>query len=859
MSDFYQLSVEDVFKSTGSNPDGLSIDQYKKKLLEYGRNELPKESGFKALEFLWGQVKSPLIYILLIASVLAYFAGEKLDTVIIIFSVVLNIGIGFYQEYSSSQILKRLAEKVKVMAYVKRGGEFKEVESVELVPGDIISLKYGMKVPADARLIRAKDLYADEALLTGESAAVKKDIEKITGDKVVGDRKNMVFMGSAIERGEGEAIVVKTGKMTEIGQIATLTTESDEEMTPLQERMAKLGKFLSIIVVVAAVIIVVVGILEDFNFYQIFVTAVAVAVAAIPEGLPAAIAVVLAVASKNIFKNNGLVKQLLAAETLGSVSILLTDKTGTLTEGRMKIERIISKVEDRVLTAIALANEAIVQNDNGKISVKGEATDKAKLEAFLAKGFDIKKTLELFPRINFLPFDSSRKILASFHSTKENGSSAVHVFVTGAPEVILARSANFSEKENMIIESENLAKKGFRVIAAAEEMISRPAEEIAKKSEEELFGLTNNLIFLGLIVISDPIRADVRETVKEVRSAGIKIIMLTGDHKLTALTVGSELGFSAQNVIEGWELDKMSEETLKDKIKNTEIFARVDPRHKMLITKAWKDVGEAVAVTGDGINDAPALKYADIGIALNSGTDVTKEASDLVLVDDSLSTIAQAIKYGRTAFDNIKKVVIYLLASSFTEIVLVLGSLLLRVPLPMTAVQILWTNLVQDGLPNFALAFEKSEKGIMKRKPIRREDPILDRKAKALSFSFAAMTDLILLSIFYFFLEKTSFPIEYIRTIIFTALGTSSLFYIFSIKSLELPIYKANLFDNNYLLFAVGIGFAMMFIAIYVPLFNTILKTMPLHAPHVILIILLGIFKISVMESIKWIYNRKTV
>ena len=858
MADFYQLSVENVFKATGSNRDGLSRAEYKKKLLEYGPNELPKETGFKALAFLWGQVQSPLVYILLIAAVLAFFAGEKLDMIIIITSVILNVGIGFYQEYSSSQILKRLAEKVKVMAYVKRGGNIKEVEAAELVQGDVIFLKNGMKVPADARLFRAKDLFANEALLTGESAPVKKEIEKIEGEKVVGDRKNMVFMGSAVERGEGDAVVVKTGRQTEIGQIATLTEESDEEMTPLQERMAKLGKFLSVLVVAASVIIVAVGILEKFNFYQIFVTAVAVAVAAIPEGLPAAIAVVLAVASKNIFKNNGLIKRLLAAETLGSVSILLIDKTGTLTEGKMKLEKIISKDDNSVLVAIALANEAIIENNNGKACVKGEATDKAKLEAFFEKGLDLKKILEAFPRINFLPFDSVAKIMASFHSSRDQHGETTQVFISGAPEKLLELSRDFPGKEEMLSDIENLARKGFRVIGAAEETFPIRREEMEKKSEVELLKMIKNITFLGLAVIRDPIRSDVRQTVKEVRSAGIKIIMLTGDHKLTALTVGEELGFSTKNIIEGRELENISDEELKQKILNVEIFARVDPKHKMQITKAWKDRGEAVAVTGDGINDAPALKYADIGIALNSGTDVTKEASDLVLVDDGLSTIAQAIRYGRTAFDNIKKVVIYLLASSFTEITLVLGSLILRVPLPMTAVQILWTNLVQDGLPNFALAFEKSEDGIMQRKPIKRSDPILDKKAKMLSFSFAVVTDLILLSIFYFILEKTTFSIEYTRTIIFAALGTSSLFYIFSIKTLDKPIYKASLLDNYFLLFAVGIGFLMMILAVYMPSLNLILKTTPLHLPMLAAIFALGIFKVFLMEFIKWTYNRKT-
>src|SRR3989338_4706545 len=858
MADFYQLSVEDVFKATGSNKDGLSEAEYKKKFLEYGPNELPKESGFKALVFLWGQIKSPLVYILIIASILAFFAGERLDTIIILISVVINIGIGFYQEYSSSQILKRLAEKVRVLALVRRDGGIKEIDSAMLVPGDVVVVKSGMKVPADARLFRTKDLETNEALLTGESSPVKKNNEAISKKTAVADRKNMIFMGSSIERGEGEAIVVETGKDTEIGVIAVLTKEYKEEFTPLQEKIGSLGKFLSILVVIATVIIIAVGLFEKFEFYQIFVTAVAVAVAAIPEGLPAAIAVVLAVASKNIFKNNGLVKKLLAAETLGSVSVLLTDKTGTLTEGKMKVEKIISKNESAMLSTLALANEAIIENENGKITVKGEATDKAKLEIFLAGGLDLKKMLEIFPRVNFLPFDSVRKIIASFHSAKNQHGEATQVFISGEPEFILKKSTHFSDKGNVLLECENLAKKGFRVIAAAGEILPGSPNIIMKKSEDELFALVQRPTFLGLAVISDPIRADVKATVKEVRSAGIKIIMLTGDHKLTARTIGQELGFSSENIMEGAELENIPGSKLFSKIKNVEIFAKVDPKHKILIAKAWKEKGESVAMTGDGINDAPALKFADIGIALNSGTDVTKDASDLVLINDGLNTIAQAIKYGRTAFDNIKKVVIYLLASSFTEITLVLGSLILRVPLPMTAVQILWTNLVQDGLPNFALAFEKREDGIMQRKPIKRSDPILDKKAKMLSFSFAVVTDLILLSIFYFILEKTTFSIEYTRTIIFAALGTSSLFYIFSIKTLDKPIYKASLLDNYFLLFAVGIGFLMMILAVYMPSLNLILKTTPLHLPMLAAIFALGIFKVFLMEFIKWTYNRKT-
>ena len=525
----------------------------------------------------------------------------------------------------------------------------------------------------------------------------------------------------------------------------------------------------------------------------------------------------------------------------------------------MKVEKIISvETEDRIFSARAFANEAILEKTKDGIVAKGEATDMAKFNVFLEKGLDFSKMMEASPRINFLPFNSSSKLMASYHATKLNQSDAVHVYASGSPESILAITQDFARKKEIVEEFENFAQRGFRMIAVAEEILPLESNDVATKKEKELLGLLTGLTFLGLVAIRDPIRDDVKETVKEVRGAGIRIIMFTGDHRLTAVTIGQELGFktSDANIMEGSEIDKIAEKDLFEKISKVEIFSRVDPKHKMLITKLWKDAGESVAVTGDGINDAPALKIADIGIALNSGTDVTKEASDLVLVEDSLSTIANAIKYGRTAYDNIRKVVIYLLSSSFSEIVLVLGSLILHVPLPLTAVQILWTNLVQDGLPNFALAFEKSEEGVMQRKPLAREEPILDTKSKMLAFSFAAVTDLFLLSIFYFFLEKTDYPIEYIRTIIFAALGSASLFYIFSIKSLEKSIFRTNLLDNSYLLFAVGIGFTMMFVAIFTDFFNKVLKTMPLEAIHLVLILLLGVFKIGIMEGIKWFYNR---
>ena len=848
MAGFYQFSGAEVLKSFATSPEGLSDEEARKRLKKYGPNELLREKGFRLLGFLVSQFKSPLVYILLIAGALSFWIKEFFDTAIILTAVAVNVGIGFYQEYSSSQILEKLSARVRVTARVRRGGEVRELDSSELVPGDVILIKNGMKIPADARLFSVKELFTDEALLTGESSPVKKNIEKISAEVPTAERKNMLFAGTSAEKGEGEAVVTATGKSTQIGEIAELTQKSHEDQTPLQERIARLGNFLSVIVLLAALIIVGVGVWEEFEFYQIFVTAVAVAVAAIPEGLPAAIAVILAISSKNIFQNNGLVKKLLAAETLGSVSVLLADKTGTLTEGRMKVEKIISKAaSDRTLLALALANEALVERG----VVKGEATDQAKLEAFLDKGFDLKKILETLPRINFLPFDSSRKFLASFHTGR--------VFVSGAPEIVLSLSRDFPEKEEMRREFEELAKRGFRVIAAAEEDLPLAPEAVSGKGEVELQRLVKNLTFLGLAVIRDPIRKEVKAAIAEVRGAGVRTIMFTGDHRLTAVTVGEELGFrtAAENVLEGTELDKISDEELRKKVGAIEIFARVDPKHKMRIAKAWKERGEAVAVTGDGINDAPALKFADIGIALNSGTDVTKEAADLVLVENSLATIVSAIRFGRAAFDNIRKVTIFLLSGSFTEIILILGALILRIPLPLTAAQILWTNLVEDGLPNFALAFEGADKNIMKRKPIKRAEPILDKKSRALAFAYGAITDLVLLAVFWLFLEFSKLPLEYVRTFIFAALGTDSLMYVFSLKSLDRPIFKTELWSNRYLLAAVALGFLMMGLAIYLPALNLVLKTTPLAPQHLVAIFVLGIFKIGLVELIKWFYNRK--
>lgn len=848
--EWFKISSEEAINRLKSSIQGLSTQEALLRLDKYGKNALPRGKKFGPWLFRLEQIKSPLVFILLIAGFITLAIKQYVDTAVILASVAVNMGIGFYQEYSSSKVLEHLQKLIKVNARVQRDGQILEIDSENLVPGDVVQLKAGMKIPADIRLLKVKELAIGEAVLTGESNPVEKITKLQSGDLAIGDRKNMAFMGTTVDKGEGLGLVVATGAHTEIGKIAELTKKADKETTPLQERLSRLGKIIALIVAISAVLIVIVGVLEKLDFVEIFITAVAVAVAAVPEGLPAALAVILAVSSKKISKTGGLVKKLIAAESLGSTSVICVDKTGTLTEGKMKVEKLLTQVaEEKLLTALAFANEAILEKkDDGTYEIKGESTDYAKLQAFLDAGLSYQQTLEAMPLLALVPFDAENKFIASFHKLNDR---QVILYVTGAPEVF--------DAENLTEQYESLASQGFRIIGAGYKVIDEKPNEFPNKKEKELISYIQELTFLGLAAIRDPIRSDVKEIMSEVKSAGLKVVITTGDHLLTAVAIGKELGLvrDEKAVMEGFQLDKLSDEELKNIIKDIDIFARVDPVHKLRIVKAWKDIGESVAATGDGINDAPALKTADVGIAMASGADITKEAADLVLMNDSFVTIVQAIRQGRTAFYNIKKVTIFLLANSFTELILILSALLLHIPLPLTALQILWINLVNDALPNFALAFEGSEGNVMKRKPIQRKSPLLDSMSKVLIFPVSITTDLVILSIFLFLLTKTDYSIDYIRTFIFAVLGTAALFYIFALRTLDRSIFQIHPFKNSFLVLAIAFGFLMMGLAMYLPAMNQVLDTEPLLPHHMLWIVLLGFYEIALVEIVKWFYNRK--
>ena len=834
---------------------GLTDKEVQKRRLEFGPNLLPKGKKIQPWQFFLRQFINPLVLILLVAAFLTVSLNEMVDFYVISLAVLVNVSIGFWQEFRSNQIFEKLDKLVQVKARVKRNGEVMEVDMVYLVPGDIILLHADTKVPADARLVRTQHLSVNEAILTGESRARKKQVSDSKGALSISDRINMIHMGTIIERGEGEAIVVGTGTNTEIGHIAELASSVKEEKTPLQNRLSKLGKIISVFVGVFTVIIFVFGFYEYRNFVELFKISVAVAVAAIPEGLPAALSVVLAIAASRILKQRGLVKKLIGAETLGSTSVIITDKTGTLTEGKMKIIELLGVTnEKRALVSLALSSDVTeLKNEDGSVSLGGEATDKAKVEFFLEKGGNLSRVLDEFKRVALLPFDPNKKFIGSFHELRKKH---FHLFISGAPEGILNLSKISDRKKAGIFkEIETYASRGFRMLGIAERELKNP-KDFNPQNEKSLDSFIGNLNFLGIAALRDPIRKDVKEAMAITRRAGIRVIMATGDHRLTALAIGSELGFSGrpESIMSGDEIDRIGDEELLEAITNhVDIFSRVSPSHKMRVTKVLRKSGAVVAMTGDGVNDAPALRASDIGVSLGSGSDITKETADLVLLDDSFSIITSAIREGRIAFDNMRKVTVFLLSNSFTEIIIILSALFLKTAfLPITAVQILWANLVEDSFPNFALAFEPGEEGIMERKPFRREESILDRQGLTIVFIVGILSDLMLVGLFYFLYFSSLLPPEKIQSLIFALLAVNSLLIVFAIKSYHQSIFKTKITDNKYLIFSVLLGLILMVAAIYIPPFQHLLGTVSLSFLEVLVVLGLAIIQVGLIELVKW-------
>ncbi|PIR93473.1 ATPase [Candidatus Falkowbacteria bacterium CG10_big_fil_rev_8_21_14_0_10_43_10] len=862
---FHTLKAEEVLKKLKTSIKGLSKQEAKLRLGKHGLNRLPEAKRKSRILILLEQFKSPLIYILAVAGLVTLFLNDYTDAIVIWLAVGVNAVIGYIQEAKANNALAEIKKIITNKVIVIRDGKEKLVNQEHITIGDVTILRPGDKVPADGRIIESNDLKINEAALTGEWAPVEKRVESLDKETFFADRVNMAFMGTVIESGFGQMVITAVARHTEFGRVAKLIKETEESETPYQKRLGKFSKVLGGVFVVICVFIFIQGIATQpaishpdgpagGEFVEMFTTAVAVAVAAIPEGLPMAITVILAIGMQKILKRKGLVRKLASAETLGSTSVICTDKTGTLTQGKMEVGDIIADDKDEIRKIITLLSEAFVEKINGKLSpeiFRGRPTDKALLAAGELAGYSKEKLSKNYNEIDRIPFSSAQKFSAALFST---GKSSRELLVMGAPEVIFERCKNIRISE-LNRQVNKMTGEGLRVLAVAHRNSAAETRRGASLHEDDI----NGLQFLGFVTLKDPLRAGAKQAIKICQQAGMRTVIITGDHKLTAKAIANELGLRVKdsNILEGKDLEKLTDKQLHKTARDIIVYARVMPEHKLRIINAWQSLGKVVAMTGDGINDAPALKKADVGVALGSGTTIAKEVSDLILLNDDFSVIVAAIEEGRGIVDNIRKVITYLLSGSFSEIILISAAIILGWPLPVLAVHILWVNLIEDGLPNFALAFEPKENDIMKRPPIARSAPLLNGEMKFLIFVIGVLTNFMLLGMFYYFYQYSGYSLIHTRSLMFAALAIDSRFFVYSCRSLRKNIWRVNLFSNKLLLLSTIIGTALLAVVFYHPALQAIFKTVPLTLFDWSLLVALGLANIAFIELGKSLYIRR--
>ena len=869
------FSWEEIVKKFDSDFEkGLTEKEVRKRRKEFGKNKLPEKKSFSKIKILFDQFKSPLIYILIIAGIVTFVLGKFTDSIVIFLAVLVNASFGFFEENKVSETIKALKQILKVKTTVLREGEKKEILREKIVPGDIIFLNSGDIVPADGRLIETENLKINEAILTGEWLPTKKTNKILPIETSLADRDNMVFMGTIVEDGQGKVIVTETGLNTEMGKIAKILQETEEEKTPIQKKLFGFSKTISLVIGVICFFIFLGGIIRGQDWIEIFETSIAVAVGGIPEALPITMTVILATGMERILKKKGLVRKLASVETLGSASVICVDKTKTLTKGKMELGKIFAMNEKFALEIGVMVTQSFIENPQDhfkKWKIRGTSTDKAIILGAAKKGILKPELDKKNPSILKIPFKSDRKFLVSLNKLNKindeiiSNKGKIILSFCGAPEKLIDLSKNFSiSKKEIENKLDEFTKKGYRVVGAAYKEIKElktdgvEIEELERKVEKEFHDLT----FVGIIALKDPVRKGVKEAFKICRDAKMKPIIITGDHKNTAIAVAKELRIEVKEdeVIEGKNLDKISDEELKDKIRKIKIYARAEPRHKMRIVQVWQKKGEVVAMTGDGVNDAPALKKADIGLAVGSGTEVAKEASDLVLLNDSFEVIVKAIKEGRIILDNIRKSISYILSDSFTSFFLVGFSFVFGWPLPILPVQILWNNLVEDTLPDIAYAFEPEEQGVMKRKPTSLKSSLLNKEMKVLIFGTGLIDQFIILILFWILWGYLGLNLDYCRTMVFGAMCLNTVFVIYCYKNLKKNIWQINLFSNKFLVLSSVFVFIFFILAIYFPPLQTLLKTVPLGIGSWLTLVFIGIISMFLIEITKWWFiSRKIV
>lgn len=815
---------------------------------EFGKNKIEEGKKESLLVKFLNQFKDFMIIILIIAAIISAVVsyiegtGDYFDSIIIIAIVVFNGIMGLIQEAKAEKSIEALKKMSALVAKVRRNGKVLTVNGEDIVPGDIVILETGCYVPADIRLINTYNLKVEESSLTGETEAVEKDENALFNNQKVplGDMKNMVFAGTAIVNGHAEGIVTNIGMNTEVGKIASMIITNEAPQTPIQKKLSEVGKVLGIACVAICALIFAIGVIKKISVVEMFMTSVGLAVAAIPEGLPAIVTIILSIAVTKMAKRNAIIRKLPAVETLGSSKVICSDKTGTLTENNMKVVEIIGN-KNKILEYGALCcnceiNEGVVEGEPTEVAIVKEAIKE--------------KQNKILPRICEIPFDSNRKLMTTVNEL-ENGK--YRIITKGAPEILLG-ICDYYEENNTVHDmnsiflskiknkNEKMAEKALRVLGVAYLDVDIMPKEITPDFLEK------GLIFVGLIGMIDPPRKGVKEAVLACRRAGIKTVMITGDHIITAKAIAKDLEIlrGRELAITGQELDKIPDSKLEKEIMNYSVFARVTPEHKVRIVKAFQKTGAVVAMTGDGVNDAPALKKSDIGIAMGrKGTDVAKNAADMILNDDNFVTIVDAVKQGRNIFDNIKKAIHFLIATNIGEIVTIFVGLLLGVKSPLLAIQLLWVNLVTDSLPAIALGLEPPEKDIMNRPP---------RDAKKSIFADGLMGKIVIegfmigmFTILAFFIGNKYYGIEVARTMAFISLGMLELIHSFNVKSEE-SIFKVGLFENKYLLGAFVLGTVLQLGILFVPRLAEIFKLTQLNATQWLITIAISIAPIIIVE-----------
>jgi P-type Ca2+ transporter type 2C len=910
---WHSKTAEQALSELTVTVKGLTSQQAQERLAQYGPNELKKEKGKSPIKLLLRQFTDILMIILLIATGLSFVAGEPTDAIIILAIVIASATLGFTQEYRSEKAVEALKKMTSPTASVLRDGKEVRIPAGELVPGDIILLYTGDKIPADGRLIEAFTMKTDEAPLTGESSAVNKSALELPEQTQLNDRKNMVFTGTVVVYGRGKAVVTTSGMNTEFGKIAQMVQAAPQEKTPLERRLSNVGKWIGILALVIAVSVGVIGIVvEQRPIFEMILWSISLAVAAVPEALPAIVTGALAIGMYRMAKVSAIVKRLPAVETLGSTSVICSDKTGTMTKGEMTVRSIYVNQQTIKVTGIGYAPEgefqvednkvapdeniktllkvAVLCNDSGleqdsqtrKWLVKGDPTEGALVVTAEKAGLSKEELEEQEPRVFEVPFSSERKRMTTIHT--KNGKRIA--YMKGAPEMVIERCSKIvfdgkvqpftkEDKTKHLKVTETLALQALRNLAFAYKELPSGTEEFKEEMEEDF-------VFVGIMSMIDPPRPEVKDAIAICRKAGIRVVMITGDHKLTATAVGKELNLLdekdlASCVLTGQELEQMSDEQLADIVERVVIYARVAPEHKVRIVKAWKQKDQIVAMTGDGVNDAPALKMSDIGVAMGiSGTEVSKEAADMILADDNFASIVKAVREGREIFDNIKKYLTYLLQCNIMEI-LVMFFAVVSVPyiariitpgsdaglisdaaIALTAVQILWMNLVTDGLPAIALGVDPGDPDLMDRKPRKPNESIFSKDVKVYLTAIPIIMTVLLLIAFYSHVPWTSsFHLLEARTQLLTAMIVIQLVIAISMRSLKYPVFKVGPFKNKYLWYAIASSFALQLVILYVPGLQSLFDV---HMPELIdwaIAALFGAIVFATIEIGKWVTSRQ--